>query len=640
MRKVALNYRKPWNQSFKPSKLGSQHLISSLMTPSEEIKSKLDIVDVISEYVPLKAAGINFKAVCPFHSEKTPSFMVSRQRQTWHCFGCGEGGDIFTFIEKQEGLEFRDALRLLGTKAGVQVKSESPQVRSERETVARCFASSVQYWKTQLIENQEADAALRYVKEKRNINDQSIKNWHLGFALNSWDGLVNHLASLGFKEDIMAKAGVAVKKSASSGRGVYDRFRNRIMFPLANAHAQVVGATGRSMPGSDDEAKYVNTPESVLYHKGKILYGLDQAKQEIREQDLAVLVEGNVDVITSHQAGIKNVVAASGTALTPEQVALIKRYATRVAFAFDQDAAGQKATTRGILEALSGGLDVFVIELPKNKEGEDFKDPDECIQENPALWKKAVAAARPLFEYYFEKAKREQDLNQLENKRALVATVLPIIARVSEPVSMSHHIKQLSELVAVPEEQLRQLLEKQTNPRPRTVAKPETAKKAPTSMISQVSENLIAGLFAAPEHMSYVLDTVDVDMLDPAWQPLYKVMVVDYTENHATNGDKWRTDTFQERLADEPQAAQLSELYDIVLFRSEQDFINKDSAEVRADLYTTAKRLKKIHLQKQVKELERQIRDAEQAVPRNTQQLDELMRSFQQVSSELHKLDV
>jgi DNA primase len=612
------------------------------MTSAEEIKSKLDIVDVIQEYVPLKAAGINFKANCPFHNEKSPSFMVSRQRQSWHCFGCGEGGDIFTFIEKQEGLEFREALRLLATKAGVQIKTESPQVRSERETIARCFASSVQYWKTQLIENSQAEPALKYVKEKRNINDESIKNWHLGFALNSWDGLVNYLASVGFKEDIMIKAGVAVKKSAASGRGVYDRFRNRIMFPLSNAHGQVVGATGRVMPGSDEEAKYVNTPESVMYHKGKILYGLDKAKQAIREQDLVVLVEGNVDVITSHQMGIKNVVAASGTALTTEQVALIKRYATRVAFAFDQDTAGQKATTRGILEALSGGLDVLIIELPKNKDGEFFKDPDECIQENPELWKIAVEQAKPLFEYYFEKAKQEKDLDKLENKRALVNTVVPILARVNDLVARSHHIKQLGELVGVPEEQLRHMLENQNIQKKMTyeVVKPERERKMPVSVVGQVSENLIAGLFAAPEYMNYVLDTVEVDMLDPAWQPLYKVMVVDYTENHATNGDKWRTDTFQQRLAEEPQATQLTELYDIVLFRSEQDFINKDSAEVRADLYATAKRLKKIHLQKQVKELERQIRDAEKAVPRNTQQLDELMRTFQQVSGELHKLDV
>lgn len=610
------------------------------MTAAEEIKSKLDIVDVINEYVPLKAAGINFKANCPFHNEKSPSFMVSRQRQSWHCFGCGEGGDIFTFIEKQEGLEFRDALRLLAAKAGVQIKSEPPQVRTERETVARCFAASVQYWKTQLAESEQAEVARRYLSEQRHISDDNVQSWHLGFAPDGWDGLVNYLASVGYNEDVMVKAGVASKKSISSGRGVYDRFRNRIMFPLSNAHGQVVGATGRIMPGSTEEAKYVNTPETLLYHKGKILYGLDKAKQAIRENDMVVLVEGNVDVITSHQAGIGNVVAASGTALTQEQVALIKRYTLRVAFSFDQDVAGQQATQRGIIEALRGGLDVFVVALPRRADGTSYKDPDECIQDDPGLWRQAVAAAQSVFEYYISSAKQERDLTQLESKRAVVSGLLPIIAQVADPVAQSHHLRQLAEVVQVPEVQLRQLLDKQVVTPARVIPQaPRTIVSVPKSMPEQLSEHLIAGLLAAPEHMEFVLNTIDGEMLDPAWQPLYKLLVVDYTENHAINGDRWRTDTFSERLADEPNATQLAESYDTALFRAEQDFLSLEPAEMRTDIYTTAKRLKKKSLQKKVKELERQIRDAEQAVPRNTQQLDELVRTFQQVSGDLHRLD-
>lgn len=610
------------------------------MTSAEEIKSKLDIVDVINEYVPLKAAGINFKANCPFHNEKSPSFMVSRQRQSWHCFGCGEGGDIFTFIEKQEGLEFRDALRLLAAKAGVQIKSEPPQVRTERETVARCFAASVQYWKTQLAESEQAEVARRYLSEQRHISDDNVQTWHLGFAPDGWDGLVNYLASVGYTEDVMIKAGVASKKSVSSGRGVYDRFRNRIMFPLSNAHGQVVGATGRIMPGSTEEAKYVNTPETLLYHKGKILYGLDKAKQAIRENDMVVLVEGNVDVITSHQAGIGNVVAVSGTALTQEQVALIKRYTLRVAFSFDQDVAGQQATQRGIIEALRGGLDVFVVALPKRVDGSSYKDPDECIQNDPELWRRAVATAQPIFEHYIERVKQERDLTQLESKRAVVSNLIPIIAQVADPVAQAHHLKQLADVVSVPEVQLRQMLDKQTPSVVRLAAEPgRTTQPQPKSLLEKLSEHLVAGLLAAPEHMAYVLDTVETEMVDPAWQPLYKQLIVDYTENHATNGDRWRTDTFSERLAREPQAKKILESYDIALFCADQEFLSLDSVEVRADIYTTAKRLKKISLQKKVKELERQISEAEQAVPRNTQQLDELMRIFQQVSNDLHRLD-
>ncbi|MFA5954939.1 MAG: DNA primase, partial [Patescibacteria group bacterium] len=349
------------------------------MTPTEEIKSRLDIADVIGEYITIKPAGANFKARCPFHEEKSASFMISKPKQIWHCFGCGEGGDIFSFVMKQEGLEFPDALRLLAAKAGIQVVAEAPEKRTERERLGRVLATSVQFWQETLWKASEARDAREYLQNRRLILPATIREWRLGFAPASWDALVMYLAKQGIAEEDMIHAGVAVRKMASGGRGVYDRFRSRIIFPLTNAHGQVVGATGRAMPGADTEAKYVNTPETLLYKKGEVLYGLDRAKVVIRHEQRIVMVEGNVDVISSHQAGVANVVAASGTALTTEQVRLIKRYTTGIAFAFDTDSAGEAATMRGLITAMENGLDVFLITLPRRADGSSYKDPDECI---------------------------------------------------------------------------------------------------------------------------------------------------------------------------------------------------------------------------------------------------------------------
>ena len=293
------------------------------MSPTEEIKSRLDIIDVISEYFPLKPAGANWRARCPFHEERTPSFMVSKAKQIWHCFGCGEGGDIFGFIMKQEGLEFPDALRLLADKAGVQIKFEDPAIRSERQRMFNLLEAAVSFWSEVLWQERAAETARRYFMEERKLKPETIRAWRLGYALDSWEALINHLVKLGYKEEEMIKSGVAVRKMETRGRGAYDRFRNRLMFPIANTQGQVIGATGRILSASATEAKYVNTPETLLYHKGQVLYGLDKAKAAIKQQNLAIVVEGNMDAIASHEADVANVVASSGTALTTEQARLL-----------------------------------------------------------------------------------------------------------------------------------------------------------------------------------------------------------------------------------------------------------------------------------------------------------------------------
>jgi len=348
------------------------------MSPAEEVKSRLDIIDVVSEYFPLKPAGANWRARCPFHEERTPSFMVSKSKQIWHCFGCGEGGDIFSFVMKQEGLEFPDALRLLADKAGVRLKAEDPTIRSERQRLMALLEAAVVFWSEVLWREVSAKSAMSYLVEERKLKPETIRAWRLGYASDSWEALINHLVKLGYKEEEMIKSGVAIRKMETRGRGAYDRFRNRIIFPIANTSGQIIGISGRTLSSSETEAKYVNTPETLLYYKGQVLYGLDKAKTSVKQQNLAIIVEGNMDAIASHETGVANVVASSGTALTQDQVRLLKRFTDNLAFAFDADAAGESATLRGLVMALSDGCQVSLIRLPLRSGLKPLLKPNQC----------------------------------------------------------------------------------------------------------------------------------------------------------------------------------------------------------------------------------------------------------------------
>jgi len=611
------------------------------MSPSEEIKSRLDIVDVIGEYIQLKQAGVNHKARCPFHDEKTASLMVSKPKQIWHCFGCGEGGDIFGFVMKHEGLEFPDALRLLAAKAGVTVKSESPEKRTEREMVGRALAESVKFWEEVLWKSDEAKEARRYLQDERHILPEQVRAWHLGFAPDSWDGAISHLSKLGISEEDMIKAGVAVRKMAVGGRSVYDRFRNRIIFPFTNPQGQVVGVTSRAMPGNDTEGKYVNTPDTILYHKGEILYGLDKAKTDIRKQDLAIIVEGNVDVISSNQCGITNVIAASGTALTPDQIRLLKRYTNRIAFAFDADIAGETATMRGLMAALADGLEVFLIRLPKRANGSSFKDPDECIRENPEIWKKVVATPEPLLEYYFRRVTVERDMSRLENKQLAVKILLPILARVPDSVAVSHYLQKLSALVHVSEGDLRDRLKvsrpKETEP---TSSKTTTAKAVVRSSWTILSEHLLGALIANPKDLTYAIREITPEMIDPLLTDLYKEFVVFYTKTSGQENVGAIEEALKQHLSGQPEEVTLINMLDILSLLKDKDFADMTSEEVRKDIIGTVKRLKQRYLREVLQKIERSIKEAESIKPVDSEKLKALLNEFQTVSSELIKLEV
>jgi len=420
-------------------------------SPVEEIKNRLDIVDVIGGYLKLKKSGKDYKALCPFHGEKTPSFFVSPSKQIWHCFGCNLGGDIFSFVMQMERVEFADALRALAKKAGVILKKEDPQLVSQRSKVYEICEEAAEFYGKNLEKNKNV---LDYLIKNRKISTESIKNFKIGYALDSWDSLYEHLTSIGYKIDDVEKAGLIIKSEKPGGESYYDRFRKRIIFPICDTSGQIVGFTGRIFEGDESTAKYVNSPETLIFNKSQILYGLDKAKTEIRKEDKCILVEGQIDLIMSHQAGVKNSVATSGTALTLDHLQIIKRYTDNLVLAFDTDTAGEAATKKGIGLALRAEFNVRVIVL------HGAKDPADIIKENPEAWIKAIENAKPIMEFYFENTFSKYNLDKLEDKRQIAKELLPPIKMLANEIERSDWLKELASRLNVHERDLNKALAK------------------------------------------------------------------------------------------------------------------------------------------------------------------------------------
>lgn len=419
----------------------------------EDIKSRLDIVDAVQEYLPLKPAGSgSFKGLCPFHHEKTPSFFVNRPRQSWHCFGCDQGGDTISFVMKMEGMEFREALELLAQKTGVQLPSFNKEKSSERKRLQEVNDLAARWFRSMLLNFPQAEHARIYA-QRRGIDELTGDIWRIGYALESWDAMIKALTQKEVTEEEMLKAGLAVR---SERGGIYSRFRDRLMFAICDIHGNIVGFTGRLLNETANEAKYVNTPETAIYKKSAVLYGLDKAKGEIKRSDLAVIVEGNMDALSSHQFDVTNVVASSGTALTFEQLGLLRRFTCNLAIAFDQDAAGNAATIRGL--DLARGLDfnLTIITLPP----EAGKDPDEAVRKNPDIWRQAIKEAVGIVEWLYRNAFRGRRVEKPEDKKIIARDILPELKRISDPVERDAWIERLAGDLGVSAEALREALKK------------------------------------------------------------------------------------------------------------------------------------------------------------------------------------
>jgi DNA primase len=427
-----------------------------------EVKSKLSVVDVVGESVTLKKAGTTYKGLCPFHGEKTPSFVVTPMRETWHCFGCGRGGDIFSFVMERDSLTFPEALRSLAAKAGVEIDERTKREDARRKRLRDVLDAAIAFYHAVLTNSKAGATALDYLRG-RGFTDATIETYQLGWAPAGWDHMSRQLqAKRGIRPEELIEVGLA--SPSQRGRGPIDKFRARVLFPIRDANGNAVGLGGRLLEG--EGPKYLNSPATPLFDKSRTLYLIDRAKGPIRRTEQAVIVEGYTDALMAHQAGFENVVASLGTALTPNQIGLLTRYAKRIALAYDVDPAGEKAGTVGVtaLTGLIGQLqsddsgvkleDVRVVGLP------DGKDPDEVIRDAPATWEGSVAKAKPLVEYLIGHHASRFDLKQSTGRIGFVEAVIPAIRDIADPLRRDEALQEVRRVSGVDERVLRQVLER------------------------------------------------------------------------------------------------------------------------------------------------------------------------------------
>jgi DNA primase len=463
------------------------------MSVITEVKQRLDIVEFISEYVTLQKAGRNFKGLCPFHSEKHPSFFVFPEQQSWHCFGaCGAGGDIFSFIMKKEGIDFGQALRLLAQRGGVTLSPREAPSKAEDERKERLFQineAATEYYH-HLLSATKAGATPRSYLTKRKVMPETIKEFRLGFSPDAWETIKSYLLGKGYTEKELVEAGLVIEKEEG---GSYDRFRNRLMFPICDIQGRVTGFGARVL--DDSLPKYINSPQTPVFDKSNSLYGIDKAKSAIRKRDSVIIVEGYMDVLTAHQHDWQNVVGSMGTSLTEKQVEGIKRLTNNITLALDADLAGEEATLRGKAILAYSNIEANVILLPAGK------DPDEVIGEVPVLWQKLVEQAMPIMDFAFQSVISKVDINKARDKSLAVQKLLPSVYEIRDPVQQSHYLKRLARELKIEESAVRAALRESKAGRKRSQpGKPaEQSRIARQFVSSHIEERCLALLLQYPE---------------------------------------------------------------------------------------------------------------------------------------------
>lgn len=457
-----------------------------------EVRDRTDIVELVSQYVSLKRTGRNYKGLCPFHQEKTPSFVVFPDSGNFHCFGCGKGGDVFTFYMHIEHVEFREALAELAKRAGVElstVPAVAPAVDAHRQRLIELNELAATFF-AHILAHSAAGAAGRELASRRGLTPEIISRFGIGFAPDSWDALHRYFATRGIDPALAAEAGLLQPRESG---GYYDRFRNRLMFPIRNREGRVVGFGGRAL--GDAQPKYLNSPQSPIFDKSALLYALDLAQEEIRKRDQVVIVEGYMDAIAAHQFGHANVVAAMGTALTEAQIDLVKRLTKRIVLALDADAAGQMATLRGF-DAMQRALDaedvpvpdalgmirferrlnadISIVQLPEGK------DPDELIRKSPDRWPDVVASARPFLDFYIDVVTRDVTPGDAHAKSEAVNRVIPVLRQLADRVVQAHYVHQLAHRLQIDERVIHAELRRAALQRTAQSARPPVPRSSPS----------------------------------------------------------------------------------------------------------------------------------------------------------------
>lgn len=417
----------------------------------DKIKERLSIVDVVGGYVKLVRAGKYWKGLSPFTKEKTPSFFVTPEKGFYHCFSTGKGGDMFTFVEEMEGVDFKGALKILAEKAGVELVRESQESRDERDGLYAVIEAATAFFASELEERADARAYL----EKRGLTTSTIAHWRLGYARKDWRALKAHLEGRGFTESLLLKAGLIKRPDSGEGKEAYDRFRGRIMFPIFDASGRPIAFSGRIFEDNPEnpQAKYLNSPEGPLFDKSRALYGIQDAKSAIRTLGFSMLVEGQLDLLMSHQAGYRSAVATSGTACTASHAEILKRYSENVLLAYDGDVAGVNATHRAAELLLATGMNVKVVSLPEGA------DPADVLLTNPDGFKDAVRRAEPAVDFFLSYLVRSVS-DERKRKSEVGKIVLPLVALIHNALDQSHFVKRVAETIGAPEEAVNAELKK------------------------------------------------------------------------------------------------------------------------------------------------------------------------------------
>lgn len=595
------------------------------MNSAQEIKNKIDLVELIREYIQVKAVGANFQALCPFHQEKTPSFVISPEKQIWRCFGCGKGGDLFTFIMEMEGLEFREALQLLAPKAGVVLKNEGYQNYSKKKRLLEMLNLSAKYFAKHLNQDQLGQSARQYLLD-RGLNKQSISDWLLGYSLDSYDDIIKFfnstkLAEKNFNLTELLAAGLVIEKD----KKYYDRFRARIMFPIADINGNIIAFTARISPEKEAETKmgkYINSPQTEVFDKSRVVFALDKAKKAIRDNDLAIFVEGQMDAIVCHQFGYSNVVASSGTAVSQEQLSLIKRYSNNLAFAFDMDKAGQIATDRGIDEALALDMRVKIIVLD-----EKYKDPADCLFISPDDFKKSLDNSLDIMDYYFNKSIKDKDLSDLDVKREVVAKMLVMIRKLKSKVDQDYWLKKLSQDLDLSEDHLREEFIKILNKASiKTVSSPKKVNiSQDLDKQTRLVELILTLIFRFPELIEETSSLLKEEYLSNNHLNLfYKNLIIYYT--------KYSSFEFQHFRNNLNEASDI-DLVDTLSLKGERDYYDLDTQTVRKEILASISELRKIYYQNKIRLVEKELKVAEQE--NDTKRGDELMSQLSQLLKKL-----
>lgn len=556
------------------------------MDAKDEIKRRLSLEDVIGDYLELKRSGRNWKAISPFSNEKTPSFMISPEKQIWHDFSSNKGGDMFSFVMEVEGVDFKEALEILARKAQLdlsQFQRGDGGAGKLKKRLLEAHKHATDFYHLALSQTPEA---LEYIKEKRGFSADTIRTWKLGYSPNSGTQLYQFLKKKGFSDEELIKAGLITRRAS----GVGDMFRGRIMVPLSDGQGQVVGFTARLLKDDKNAPKYFNTPQTPIYDKGRQVFGFHHAKDSIRKLDYTVMVEGNFDVISSYQAGVTNVVACAGTAMTADHLRALSRLSMNVRLAFDADQAGLKATERAIEIAQQVGVDLTVITLPG-----DAKDPDEIIQKDPKLWQQSVEKADDAVSWILKHYEKSYDKTTAEGKRQLSSKAIAVIKRLSDPVEREQHVKSLAKELQVSESSLIFKL-KQTK-----------------TTISNKKE--VKAKRSSPDSTAYEDDLLALNTLFPDVRDSLKIIadVTLHTEQREQVKNVLTTLKPNIRLDFErADTLKLDENYVKILgLLVEEKYAGWNPADIMAETMALARRVSKEHLKEQKNLLTQEIAEAE-----------------------------